>query len=559
METKVLQFDKSVDRYIKFSKEKSAQEDFVGALNFLFSAKSIEPDNTLVLALIADVYADMNLFELSNQYWFEYIDKSAKEKHAVAFEELAINYFYLDNFWASSYYFHKKLDIDGYISKEGLSQEIIDFFSGEELKKTAYRIVYPFERANYDYEIKRAKHAITLGLFEEGIKYLSRIPQQRLDEENAGNLAMCYFITDQYDKAEEVCRLSIKNHGPNITAYSHLSTIYGMKEDVDNSDFYYQKALSLRKGEQGEAYKIATCAFEREDHQNVLTSLEEIIKERPFEYTMRFFYGLALANVRNYQGATEQLKQVVLIEPNDMVIKFYLEYIEKLAVDGNDFLNLLPFNYVKEIPEQVTKEWRKKIKFLVKNPDKISSALKKAEAKEMVKWGLTESDGDIMRDCAYILSNSTLQSSKDLVLSTLLSPFGTEEMKHVLIYVAIISGIKQKFGVVVNECYIKIRPKKLLCEKDKKYGYLYFSSYALCLSKLAFYDIDGIDKVAKVCDRIYKKFQGNITSAEVSNEEIAGLILSQCGFKKYSENSSVTSIFSITEEKLNLLKNMLKD
>ena len=33
MEAKVLQFDKSVDRYIKFSKEKSAKEDFVGALN----------------------------------------------------------------------------------------------------------------------------------------------------------------------------------------------------------------------------------------------------------------------------------------------------------------------------------------------------------------------------------------------------------------------------------------------------------------------------------------------------------------------------------------------
>ena len=94
----------------------------------LLSARNIDPENLGVITDIADLYADTGLLELSNKFWFLYLNKAPKEKRALAYEELAINYFYLENFWASSYYFHQKLSVDGFISKEGLSQEIIDFF-----------------------------------------------------------------------------------------------------------------------------------------------------------------------------------------------------------------------------------------------------------------------------------------------------------------------------------------------------------------------------------------------------------------------------------------------
>lgn len=557
MEEKVLRFD-NVSTYLKIADGRAEKEDFFGALGFLLSAKSLAPENLKVTVALADLYSDMGLLELSNRFWFEYLDKAPKENYAMAYEELAINYFYLDNFWASGYYFHKKLEIDGYVSKEGLSQEIIDFFSGEEQRKGAYRIAYPFDRADYSYQLKKAKHAIALGGFEEGDKILSSIPEECLDENTAGDLAVCKFMSDKLDEAEDVCRASLERHGANVTAFCNLSTVYDMKEDFDNSDYYYRKALEIRKGEQGEAYKIATCAIEREDHQTVLDCLNTILIDRPYELAMRFFYGLAFVNIGNFQLGYEQLKIAYSLDDKDVAVKFHLDYVKDIIDGEGDYLNLLPFKYVKDIPEQVAKNWKKKLRALTKNPEKFSSAMKKIEWQKILEWGLTCNDLDIMRDCAYVLSSNFTPYSKALVMRTLLNPEGREELKRILVYVAILSGLKERFGVVAGSYYLKVKPRKLVCEKDKVFGGLYFSAYALCMSKMVFFDIDGMDKIGKVCDAVYKKFRSIITEAEVSNEEIAALILSECGYKNYSDDDRVVRLFTITKEKLSMLKKSFK-
>ena len=555
---KIIQHEKNEERYLSSANKRIEKEDYLGALRFLFSARSINPDSLEVISSIADLYADMNALELSNKFWFIYMDKAPKEDLGRAYEELAINYFYLDNFWASSYYFHKKLDVDGFISKENLSQEVIDFFSGEEIKKTAYRIAYPFDLADYTFDTKKAKRLISIGGFAEGALALEKIPRERLDEDTAGELATCYFMNDELDKAEEICRFSLEKHGENITAFCHLSTINELREDYFNSDYYYKKALSLRKGTLSEAYKIATCAIEREDHLVVKECLETILKDRPYENAMRFFYALSLSNLGDYKSSYEQLKISYQIDPSDVAVKFFMRYVENLSNGCGDESNLTPFKYVKDIPEEIAKDWKKKIKTLIKNPEKISSALKKSEWQEILEWGIKNDDSSVMRDSAFVLSFSITPYTKKVLFETMLSPDGREELKRVLIYVTLISGIKEKFGVVAGSFYLKIRPKKLLCEKDKIFGDLYLSAYALCLSKMAFFDVESLDKIAKITDKIYKKFKGKITNAEVSNEEIAGLILSQCEFKKYSNDQSVTRIFSITLDKLKLLKDQLQ-
>ena len=262
---KVILLDKNVKPYRKIADSFAENENFLRALEFLLSAKNIS-FNLDVIVDIADLYADMGLLELSNKYWYIYLDKAPKDKVSVAYEELAINYFYMDNYLASSFYFHQKLSVDGFINKEGLGQEILDFFSGEELKRSAYRVVYPFDKADFSFDKKRAKRAISVGAFSEAVKILKDIPEECRDEETSGDLAVSLFMSDELDEAEKVCRYSLLAHGENVTAYCNLSTVFDMKEDLDNSEFYYRKALSVMKGDKGEVYKIATCSIEREDH-----------------------------------------------------------------------------------------------------------------------------------------------------------------------------------------------------------------------------------------------------------------------------------------------------
>lgn len=556
---KVLQFEKDASKYCEIANARADSGDFEGALRFLFSAKSIDKDDVGVLMDIADCYADMGLLELSNKYWFKFLNVAPKDKVSVAYEELAVNYFYLDNFWASSYYFNKKLEVDGFISKEGLSKEIVDFFSGEEHRRESYKIVYPPERADFTYEKNKAKRAIAVGMFEEADKILSNVPVECLDEDSFGDIAISRFMNDNLDEAEQACRQSLKLFGDNVTAFCNLSTIYDMREDFENSEYYYRKAIACKKGSRDESYKIATCAIEREDHLTVLKAVEEILKERPYEVSMRFFYALAKVNTGDVEGGFLELKNALSIDPTDRVSRYYHDYICKMLSGAGDKLNFTPFKYVREIPEKAQSVWKKKVKTLVKQPEKIISAIKKEEWKEILTFGLYSNDSEFMRDSVYLLSLSQTPFAKRLMLSALIDADGREEMKRVIVYLLISDGVKERFGVVVGSFFQKIKPRRVVCEKDKICGGLFLSAYALCVSKCLVLDLEDIDKIGKACDKVYKKLKSKVGDAEASNEDLAALMLSECKFNKFSEDVFVLRMFSVTKNKLKTLKKFMEN
>ena len=554
---KVLQIENNVERYKRLADARAEKEDFFGALTFLFSAEK-EQFNYEILMRIADAYADMGNLELSNKYWFKYMHFAPSDKVSVAYEELAVNYFYMENLWASGYYFHKKISKDGYISKEGLDKEILDFFSGEEFKRHAYRIVYPRERADYTFETKNGKRAIALGGFKEATIVLEKIPEDCRTEEISGDLAVAYFMDNRLDDAEKVCRHSLNKHGETVTAYANLSTVYDMRGDFLNSEFYYQKALACRKGNFGEAYKIATCSIEREDHETAKECLETILKDRPYETSMCFFYGIALINLGDYEGGYQSLKKAYMIDPDDLITEYYLSFSDKLRKGGEDDEKLLPLKYQKELPKKISVKWSRRIKDLVKTPERISVVMKKPEMQTVVKWGMLYGTEAVMRASALIASSADGARFKRTALSMLLTPDVRDGLKRLLVYVLIMKGHKGRIGVVASSFYTDFSAKKLQCEKTAD-GALYFSAYALLVSRLIFFDIEGFERAAKITDKIYRAFSGVITEAETTNEEIAALILSECGFEKFSTDQEVLRNFEITESKFKQLKNLYEN
>ena len=557
MTDKVILLDKNADRYIKLANKCVEKEDFYGALGFLFSAEKISPRFDILLS-IADVYADMGLYELSNKYLFRYMHRAPADKVAISYEELAINYFYLDNLWASGYYFHKKLSTDGFISKEGLDQEILDFFSGEEFKKNAYRIAYPYNLADYSMEIKNGKRLIALGGFNEAVKTLSKIPSARRDEEISGDLTIALFMDDNLEEAEKVCRDSIARHGENITAYCNLSTIYDMKEDFEKREYYYQKALTLRTGATNESYKIATCAIERDDHSVSERCLETILSERPYENTMRFFYGLTKINLGKYDQAERELKTAYRTDPTDAITAYYLDLAKRLQAGDEKAKKLLPLKYVKELPKNLSAKRATSICGALKTPEKMHALTKSKENRDLYIWGMLYGSDEVMRASVLVLSSTSTRNFKKLIEPFLLNPEVRDELKRLLIYLLIVKGDKSKIGVVSGCFYTSFNPSKLKCEKDCGES-LYLSAYALCMSKILFYDLEDYNKVAVQTERVYKAFNGIITESEVTNEELAGFILYNCKYDKFKKLNDAKKLFDISNYKFEKLKNILDE
>ncbi len=555
MNDEILLFDNSANRKVSVARKKAEQGDYEKALALLFSVENYDK-NAEVLIDIADVYADMGLFELSNNCWFKYMDIVSKEKQSVAFEELAINYFYLEDFWASSYYFHKKIDAEGFISKEGIDQEILDFFAGEEHKKAFYHVAYPFDRANYSGKVKLAKHAIASGKFNDAVRILLAIPKECLNEDVYGDLATAYYMNDEFDKSATVSRESLATHGDNVTAYCNLSTVYDMKDDVEKSRYYYQKALEFRTGERTEAYKIATCAIEQGDHVTAKDCLKTILSERPFDVNMRFFYSLTFINLSEYDSAEKELGVVYRTEPKDVVVKYYLDLVKKLKNNCKKSQKLLPLKYVKEVPEQEEKRRVKLIKELVENVEKISSEIKKASVKETLIWGLKSKNVETARQTAFILSTSFNPFSKRAMLQALIDTETLPELKRVIIFALTVSGYKEKYGVVAGSVYIKVKPKKIPFEKQDNDG-RFVRAYALAMSRAVFWGIDKIDRLIVGADKIFKKLNGVISEGDLTVDELAGLMVYKSGFEKLKNKGLIAQLFDIKIDRFNALINNL--
>ncbi len=549
MERGVLRFEKDESRYIRLADERMQKDDLPGALGFLFNALALNR-SAQTLMDIADVYAQMELYELSNKYWFYYMEKAPKDKVSIAYEELAINFFYMDDYLSSSFYFHQKLSADGFLSKDGVDKEIIEFFSGEEFKNNAYYIAYPFDKADYSYTVKRAKRALSGGNYLEAIKLYEKIPIECHDEESLGDLSICYLMNDDADKSASVARESIAFLGENVTAYCNLSNVYDFKEDYEKSEYYYQQALSLVNGDKNEELKLATCAIERSDHKTVKECLKKILDERKYDTTMQFFYGLSLLNTGDFEGGRACLSAVYRLDVTDKVFKFYAEYANKLCCGGGR--EYLPIKYVKSFPESVVKDYENKLSKLISVANKSGVSLKKEQYKEVVEWGLYASE-DLARKSVYILAYEYSSYAKKLLKGYLMDNEGDTQIKQLIVYALTVNGLKERLNIVNRNFFFKLKPKKLSFENEKK-GALYFGAYAVALSRMAFLGVEKLDKLASVIELIYSRLERSLRKDDVTSEEIAALAVLLCGYPRFQTKKEVMRIFEVKKDKLSLLR-----
>ncbi len=554
MNTKIIPFEKDINRYIRLATMRIENKDYLGALTFLFDGEKV-CKNYEFYEQIARVYSLMEQYEMSNLYWFRYLYYAPKDKASMCYEELAINYFYLDNLWASGYYFHKKISVDGFISKQDIDPEIIDFFSGEDAKKYAYRIVYPYDKADYSLEKTNARRFIRAGNFKESIVELEKLPYPCHDEQTLDDLAVAYLMLDDYENAEKTAREHLKRKGDNLNAYCNLSTIFDMKKDGENAEFYYQKALALYNDNDDDCYKIVSPAIERKDHLTAKMCFERIIKDRPYDFTMRFFYAQALINLGDYEKGLKELKKAYLHNPKDFVVEHYINIAKKLNLGSDIEAKMLPFAYYKELPKKCQTAYKKKINELAKNPQNISVQIKKDETKKMLTWGLIFGKDSLMKECAIILSYCDKKVFKELALNVLLNPDVSADAKRLLAYALTIAGIKGKMAVVAGSYYSEFSLKKLLCEKHEA-SRIYISAYALCLSRMLFYGVDDFTNMVNATDRLFFDIGNKVNSDEVTNEELAGLILAESGYENFSESKFIVSVFDVDKEKLQKLINI---
>ena len=295
------------------------------------------------------------------------------------------------------------------------------------------------------------------------------------------------------------------------------------------------------------------------DHAIIKLCLEKILIDKPNDLNIRFYLAIAKVNLYEYDSALLELSELYQRNPEDLVVEYYINLVKSIKNGDSASERLLPLEYVKAHPKKVIKSRENLIKKLINSPEKLIQELKKSSIKELVKWGLTskEVSDEIMRYSAMILTAMDEKFFKENAFEILLNPDVSLENKSLLVYALILKGYKGKIAHASGMYYGEITLKKLAFSESEE-SRIYLTSYALCVSRMIFRGMEDFSKMAKATNYLYKNFGKIITSAEVNNEERAGLILLQSGYEKYKNEKAVSHIFEVSTTKLKKLKNLTK-
>lgn len=548
---KVINFDDSVERYKALIDKKMEEEDLLGALSYAFTylGKDFSLD---AISDVADIYADMCLYELSNKYWFMYLDRAPKDKKSVAYEELAINYFYMNNYVVSGYYFQKKMAVDGFIDRENIDQEIVDFFTKQLDVRKMYNVVYPENKIDYTPLITEAKRALSTGDFKSAVSILNKIPKNSPSYlTGATNLSMAYYVSGETDKAIDINRELIKDYGENVSVLCNLASMYNYKKDYDKSNYYYNRAVEIGSKDKEDIFKLATCSLEQNDHVKGVEYLEQVIDDKFMDTGILSLYGMALLNSGKYERAAEVFSKAYRVDRTDKVLKYYAELSNGFCQDKKDKDKLLPLSYIDNLPEKEISKRSKVIKSALKSRDKNFDLIKDKTLLEYVEWGLKKGGGSIAKNCIYLLTESNSKEGTEILKDAILDVETPSKIKEAIVFILVIDGYKGKIGLTSGNFYISFKPKKVLSEREG--DDLFFSAYALALSKVVMTGEKELDKLALVQDEIYNKLKDSEFTKCFTREEFAALNVVLCRFNVFNKEKDIYSIFSVKEDRIKML------
>ena len=559
---KVLAFDNSIKRYRDLAEEKFKKGDHAGALSLLFTALKRQNDIE-VLADIADIYADMGLYEMSNQYWFLYLDKATGNKKSLAYKELAINFFYMDNFLVSGYYINLKIKLDGVIGPDSFPEEILEFFSSEgkeDLIKKGYRIVYPVDKTDYSPLIRESKRLIAHGMFDKVEEVLSPIPPESEYYKTAlDNLAVCKLVEGEIERAKKLNKEMLDRFGDNVSALCNLSSLYNEQDDKEKSKYYFERARKVKTEDIDEIFKLAVCALEQDMPSLGADYLKTVLTDRNCDINTRFLYALALLNAGKFALAEENLITVLRLDPTDKVALYYKRLAECLKENGKDASKYLPINYDGDVPDSEKKARKDIIKELMTLSSKqAGEKLKSQKVKEAVTWGMEKGDEKIAKMCVYIYANVDRPFTIKYLLSKLMDTGFEPGLKRMIVYLLILNGYDKKMGVVTDYFYISLKPKKFLFSDNSDANGLFISSYALAISKMVFVTPEGFDKIAYSANKLYNKIKDlpNITE-NIKEEELSALMVHGARILLSDKTEILLDLFKVSNERWKKINHLI--
>ena len=496
MSDKVIKLELS-DEFLLDSAEKRYRDgDYFGALTMLNKRAQMYESSADACALYADIYEEMELYRLSADAWFRFLDTCNEADFPEGYEGLAVAFMNLNNDAQSAYYYRRSL------TEEDLDS-VFEKFDGtdwaSEVKRPQLRLVYSNDGTHGNPNaLSEGLALLKEGRLEEARETLRDIPPASSDYASAAGLAaMCTLMLGDEAGAEEECKKLLDEYPDNVQALTTYCAVLGARENREGAKEIAQKLALLKIDSTDDLYRAATALCETGLDQEAYEKLEILKKRIPYDDNVLYFHAVASQRTGRTEEAIESLEQLTTLFPRKAVARYYLERLRELRDGGR---KEVPMTYYYRMPED---EYRTVADFLIaaSNAPEPSLLSELTSLDEFYRLAFDELEG---RDekLQMIASKVAVRCRNDkFVREALLNYEGDEIIKLSMLHDITMRNEDDSFGVVICNLYKEFFTHHLEIGERKREQFL--KAFADVYSKFALLGEENEGKICAAAEDIY--------------------------------------------------------
>ena len=549
---KITRIDLSADRLILLALKMADEHDYIGALKMLNKFAEREELSFDALALYAEIYDDLGLYEKCINGWFQYLDCAVNEDLSDCYEGLAVSFMNLgmDNF--AAFYYNKLLEESSGVCAEERESILRDFLSAEE---NPLKFAYPPEVADCSQIISDGIAYMKAGEFDRAVEEFEQVAEKNPSYLTARNyVAMCKLVTDRVDEAEQECKNLLKFDPENIQAMTTLAACCSERGDMQAAEGLARMLVDLDVKNQDEIYKIATVCCENNMHKEAYEMFSKLSGDIIYDKNIMYFKAVSAYNSGKTEEAFSEFDRLLTIYPNAVIARFHYD-CARLAMNGGKVGEL---SYFYRLPQEIREDNLNILtSFLTFTKAQAKKLYSPEQLKSCILWCFDEAEGaggDLQRVALLVAVKAGFDR---LVAKYLLDAFLPDDMKIELLTAIIERNEGVDTGIVICNVYKSVSIEPVSIGRAKKKQFL--SAYANLCAHFVILGIHNGSKIKDATEKTYSKLEkdGRLNLANDA-QALAAAIYIKSGVREAGiTGKKIYSFFDIAQYRVNKILEVL--
>jgi len=404
--SKVLQFKQSDEFYFNMGKACLQNGEYLKTITYINKAiNAVKNKNEFLISsyylVLAQTYALMNCYELSNFYYF--CSLSSEIFAQIVYRGLGENFVCTGDNVSARYYLNKCINL---LETSPVAESARNRLAllNEDDKSRYLRVVGKDdpEIIARQKKLDVAESLMSKGKFEQAIQVFEEC-QDFSDPRVRAELSLAYFFTNDTKKGIAL----IKDFGEEtVLDLCNLLLIYYCDEDKENLKKVKNKLRQLKVTSNEENFKIGLTFAQVEELELAKIYMKNFFAKSDYEPELKFLYSLVCINDKDYEEAKKILIDLKIVNPfNNYIYNYYLNVCDTKPEEKFEYVFNVPVkqflivqNQLKDMLTYTTSQLRKEFLnnkdffyFVVKLPNSnvknvIISKLAKIEDKNITTF-----------------------------------------------------------------------------------------------------------------------------------------------------------------------------